>query len=467
MNEHPPVAASKSGRLTSLLHKISFNKGSLGNDRDEFGNTSTLDTSGTGNDPTTTTTTITTTSSGGASTLNPPPPPPPVQPPPISTSQEPPIRWMLYRTGQKLAFYNGHSQGNTIYYIESGTVELRWEATLPVPLTSVLSTMNNNQQHNLSADQQRPSMSSSADNSLGRTSTSGGGGKYLSQADSLAFSSPHVRNLARTRGHGGRSGSTGSGSTGPHSSMERADTMTLTLQQARQRAEALMMNAAGGSLDYLLLSERGAAQYLGALSMLDPDFFADRWKASAVAQTEVVAIRMTREGLDHFLAQNPLAQVHLRASMARGRAEITKLEALERIAEAHRRTRSRQLQYKQQKEKQQEAMDYHHHHQHQRKRSMINFSDLGKVFGATMAEVAEAAINITGGGGTSASAAASGQQEQQQAGGGSRGGRKDSKTAGLDIFALVSKLRTGAQELYPWDAITGAGGGASSSSEKK
>jgi hypothetical protein len=81
-------------------------------------------------------------------------------------------------------------------------------------------------------------------------------------------------------------------------------------------------------------------------------------------------------------------------------------------------------------------------------KSIIKFSDLGKAFGVTMTEVAEAAMNIAGGGGGSSAsvgAAASGKREQQQA----DGSGKETKTAGLDIFALVSRLRTGAQELYP------------------
>lgn len=60
-----------------------------------------------------------------------------------------------------------------------------------------------------------------------------------------------------------------------------------------------------------------------------------RWKATAVAKTRVVVAHMTREGLEQFLQANPLAQVHLRASMSRARAEIVKLEALEKIAAAH------------------------------------------------------------------------------------------------------------------------------------
>lgn len=72
-----------------------------------------------------------------------------------------------------------------------------------------------------------------------------------------------------------------------------------------------------------------------SLAMLDPRIFMGRWKATAVAKTHVVLLHMTREGLELFLQQNPLAQVHLRASMARARAEVVVLEALEKIAVAH------------------------------------------------------------------------------------------------------------------------------------
>ena len=71
------------------------------------------------------------------------------------------------------------------------------------------------------------------------------------------------------------------------------------------------------------------------LAMLDPAVFMARWKATAIAKTDLVVLQMTREGLELFLQQNPLAQVHLRASMAKARAELVKLEALEKISVAH------------------------------------------------------------------------------------------------------------------------------------
>lgn len=115
------------------------------------------------------------------------------------------------------------------------------------------------------------------------------------------------------------------------------DPMQKTIIQATERAEALMENATGGSLDNLLLVQREACQFVGALSMLDPEFFSAKWRVKAVALTETVVIRMTRNGLDQFLSQNPLAQVHLRSSMALARSEVIKLESLERIANVYRK----------------------------------------------------------------------------------------------------------------------------------
>jgi len=174
------------------------------------------------------------------------------------------------------------------------------------------------------------------------------------------------------------------------------------LQQATARAEALMTNAAGGSLDNLLLSNLGASQFLGVLNMLDPAFYADRWRAIAVAASEVIVIKMTREGLDTFLGQNPLAQVHLRASMARARAEITKLESLERIANVQRRRRNRE------REQRAGAMP-------PKAPSLSKkMSDVGKLIGVTLEEAVNTVRPL-----------------------------ENAQTATMEMFALVSRLREG------------------------
>ena len=338
-----------------------------------------------------------------------------------------------------MAFYTGHAQSNTIYYIESGSAELRWEATLPVPLTSVLSTLQR------MPSNPRPSSPDDSTTSVAKK-------RFLDKADSLAFTVPRVDNLAQA-GRYNSSGSTGS------SAMDRSETLTMTVQQATQRAEALMLNATGGSLDNLLISERGAAQFVGALSMLDPDFFADRWRASAVAVTELVAIRMTREGLDLFLTQNPLAQVHLRSSMARGRAEITKLEALERIADAHRRTRQQQRA----KEARKAALKATKKDSSKGKKSW-RFADVGKAFGASLAEAAEVlrpppqSFRYTAEEEDASYRRQRRPEDREEGrdednGGHLRSGSgKKKDTAGLDVFALVSKLRNGVSDIY-WEGL--------------
>jgi serine/threonine protein kinase len=334
-------------------------------------------------------------------------------PPPPLENEPPAIQWKMYRPGQKLQFQmSTHNQNctNTVYYIESGMIELRWEASLAVPLTRVLSTMQHPSRKYSTATSNNSNASGGSGGSVPTTSRpTSANESYMNRIDSVALAANKVTTL-RPASAGSSNNSRDNG--GPTSGMDRSETMANTLQQAAERAEALMVNATGGSLDNLLLSHRGASQFVGALSMLDPDYFADRWKASAIAQTELVVIQMTRAGLDDFLSQNPLAQVHLRASMARGQAEITKLEALERIADAQRKKR-----YPKQTVP--------------KKGLSFKMSDLKGAFGVTIAEAAEAVGLATG-----ADMSRLGTMRQ-----GRDGDANAQETAGLDVFALVSKLR--------------------------
>ena len=355
----------------------------------------------------------------------------PLPQPPQKDPTMPAIQWQMYRPGQKLHFQmTSQSRSNTVYYIESGMVELRWEATLAVPLTRVLSTMqypghkygtatgNSTTPSTLTASGGDRTGEGGLGNSVGTTSRplKSTKDRYMNRIDSVALAANKVTTLRPgSAGDVNPTNSSSNSRDGPTSGIDRSETMANTLQQAAERAEALMVNAAGGSLDNLLLSHRGASQFVGALSLLDPDYFADRWKATSVAQTDLVVIQMTRAGLDEFLAQNPLAQVHLRASMARGQAEITKLEALERIAEAHRRKR-----YSKQALR-----------QGQRKPSW-KISDIKGAFGVSFAEAAEAA----GLGGPTGDLSRLTTMKQ-----GRDGDASAQETAGLDVFALVSKLR--------------------------
>ena len=265
---------------------------------------------------------------------------------------EPQIQWQQYRAGQRLDEFEGNSLQKAVYYVESGVVELRWEAALPVKITSVFSAAFNTASAETDAKNGTQVLSQSrieaeARNSSGTSPKDSGSSDAhrLQNLDSIALTATRVADLSkmlqnstkdRVQDNEGRGTSEDKQDSSQTYEKEKVDGMAMTLQRAVWRAETLMANAAGGSLDNLLISERCAGQYLGALSMLDPNYFADRWKQSAIAASDCIVIRMTREGLDLFLSQNPLAQVYLRASMARGRAEIVKLEVLERIADVQR-----------------------------------------------------------------------------------------------------------------------------------
>lgn len=114
----------------------------------------------------------------------------------------------------------------------------------------------------------------------------------------------------------------------------RSGTLTGAVRDAALRAADMLRSAAEpGAVDDLLVTRRGPRQFLGALGMLDPEFYWERWKPEARALTDVEAVRLTAWGLETFLEQNPLVQVHLRASIARSQADVLKLESMEKIAE--------------------------------------------------------------------------------------------------------------------------------------
>lgn len=262
------------------------------------------------------------------------------------------IQWLLCRAGQRLECFSGEANQNVVYYIESGTCELHWEAVLPVKLTTVFSEAFQNipKADNIESiarvsSKKRLPASGERSGSLDSRSSS----EKMRQYDSIAISARHVADLSQMlprRDQGNRSVLTKGTETSIDNGNEEGQKNLIekSLQRAVHRAETLLANAVGGSLDNLLISERCAGQYVGALSMLDPHSMASRWRQYAIASTDCTLIRMTREGLDLFLSQNPLAQVYLRASMALGRYEIVKLEVLERIAHAqlrHERARNK------------------------------------------------------------------------------------------------------------------------------
>lgn len=336
-----------------------------------------------------------------------------------------------FRAGEPLGILSSmQGQATMLAYIEEGEVELRWEADLPVPLSDVVTAT----MQQLPGRVLRPASPARDD-------------RYLDHVDSVALTSTQVANLAtmispsfndrvragvaaRAAAAEPSSSSTASGSRQPadagapggsdSASASASDPLSATLQQAAQRAQALMSNAAGGSLDNLLIAGRGPMQYVGALSLLDPDYIANRWRATAVTRTDVEAVMMNREGLDLFLGQNPLAQVHLRASMALARAEITKLEVLERIAEAHRRAPL-------------EARPARGVLGRRRASWRVPWVPLGGVVEAATGVVTGAASTAAGAASTAAGTVAGGVQQAGAA----------AQTATHDIFALVHRMRDG------------------------
>ena len=242
-----------------------------------------------------------------------------------AVSVEAALEFMSFQPGDVLPLKTPLNGSPIMYYIDQGVVELHWEAVLPVALSTVLTSRMSKAA--LAATETDTPKGTAAPASTAPShnefDTTGDRLNYLETLDSV---------IAGTRIHylGPRSS---------HEELERATTSTLitALHKATERAETLLENASLGGVDNLLVSTRGQQQFCGILSMLDEKFLADKWRASIVAKEEVHAIMMTRDGLDVFLTQNPLAQVHLRAGMAKTRAEVTRLEALERIAEVQHR----------------------------------------------------------------------------------------------------------------------------------
>lgn len=237
---------------------------------------------------------------------------------------------MHFKPGEVIDCIHGVTS-EYVYYIDKGTIEIRWEADLPVSLEEVFENVVGNViSHQISSTAER--------------------------LDSTAFAEPKVKNLKISHKSGAsllselkqskflqeaeRSAASFFGivpSKQDADSADREGTLEATAELIINRANEMLQNAAGGSVDNLLISKRTEPQFLGALSMFDPEYFGGRWCCSAIASDHVRLIKMDKEGLERFLVQNPLSQVHLRASMAVSLAEIAKLEALEKIALAQRK----------------------------------------------------------------------------------------------------------------------------------
>jgi [calcium/calmodulin-dependent protein kinase] kinase len=104
-----------------------------------------------------------------------------------------------------------------------------------------------------------------------------------------------------------------------------------------KRSEEAMNSISKGAVGDLLCSVRHEGSFVGALNLLDPEYFQNKWKFSAVALTDVTIIKMTKEALGTFLMVHPLSQVMLRASMSLTVSELVKLEIYERVSLARRK----------------------------------------------------------------------------------------------------------------------------------
>ncbi|GAB4817522.1 hypothetical protein N2152v2_004568 [Parachlorella kessleri] len=252
---------------------------------------------------------------------------------------------MTFAPGDLVGSYLGGS-APILAYIESGTlmrgggiVEINYQADLPVSL-STMAALATGLMPATSAGKSSASGSSAAGQNLTPEDMTNLLLEMDDKLDSVAYGS-HLVDVAAAIADRSSMGV----AIEREPSLQRAQTLMRTVKQATDRAEQLLQNArVGSSIDGLLVSQRGPNEFLGALVALDPDFIAGRWKMHCVARTQVQVVVMTMEGLGTFLQHNPLAQVHLRAGLARSRSEVVRLEALEKLAGAreHREARRKQ-----------------------------------------------------------------------------------------------------------------------------
>ena len=230
---------------------------------------------------------------------------------------------MHFKAGEEIdQFGTGGSPFS--YFIDQGSVELRYRAELPVPLDEVVrNCVYNVLRSQATADLSNADSLCFAENASSITLSHKKSGVWDSvekSASSLFSSSSPFFGLLKSR------------------TVESIDYgVETSVTQVMDTAERMLRGCQDGTLGNLLTAKRGKSQFLGILSITEPEYFGDKWFTSAVALEDVVVIRMTREGLERFLVANPLSQIHLRASMATSVSEILKLEALEKIALARRK----------------------------------------------------------------------------------------------------------------------------------
>lgn len=239
---------------------------------------------------------------------------------------------MHFKSGEKIAEF-GKGNNHYAYFVDHGTVELRYLADLPVSFDEVVeSCLYDVVKTRMSAD--------------------------LGMADSVCFAENAANITISNKNPRNKSGFVDKSSSSFFSAVSpfqyfqaKKDTdpryvssgsVEDSVYQIVETAERVMKSFSNGALGNLLTGTRKKSQFIGVLSLLDPEYLQNKWYFSAIALSDVTVIRMTKSSLEKFLIANPLSQVHLRASMATTVAEIIKLEALEKIALARRKMLSTQ-----------------------------------------------------------------------------------------------------------------------------
>ncbi len=224
------------------------------------------------------------------------------------------------------------------YYIDSGEVDIRYMADLPVPLDEIVGVcLEDVIVSHFSADLTHADSvcyTENASNFVFKERTRDSSSRFPSIPPLQVLQSMFENMIqGRAASIGGRISAKGAAEDVSHHS---ADISVHTFVEHSERAMSL---APGGNLGDLLTSTRGEGQFIGALSLLHPDYFQNKWTFSAVATTDLAVIKMNKDVLQKFLIVHPLSQISLRASMSRTVSDLVKLEMYERISLARRKLR--------------------------------------------------------------------------------------------------------------------------------
>ncbi|KAL4443668.1 hypothetical protein ABPG75_011405 [Micractinium tetrahymenae] len=117
--------------------------------------------------------------------------------------------------------------------------------------------------------------------------------------------------------------------------LDASPSLKVTVEKVLARAQQILDSAADSSELNMLAGLRGPNDFIGVQYLLDPTQhhgLAERWRPVLVARTEVQGVLLTRPAVELVLKHYPLAQVYLRITLSKGRAELLQLETLENIA---------------------------------------------------------------------------------------------------------------------------------------